>query len=59
MENTIMQNVMLIGIDLGKHSFHIHCQDKSGKALPRKNLTRTKPIEFLAGCTSANVVIMR
>ena len=30
-----MQNVALIGIDLGKHSFHIHCQDQSGNALVR------------------------
>ncbi|KDV81342.1 hypothetical protein AC42_3187 [Escherichia coli 2-052-05_S3_C3] len=37
-----MQNVALIGIDLGKHSFHIHCQDQSGNALLRKKLTRTK-----------------
>jgi transposase len=22
-----MENIMLIGIDLGKNSFHIHCQD--------------------------------
>ncbi|EFM3377660.1 hypothetical protein HP449_004148 [Escherichia coli] len=33
-----MQNITLIGIDLGKHSFHIHCQDKSGKG---KRLART------------------
>lgn len=26
-----MENVALIGIALGKHSFHLHCQDKSGK----------------------------
>ncbi|HDI8627366.1 TPA: IS110 family transposase, partial [Escherichia coli] len=37
-----MQNITLIGIDLGKHSFHIHCQDKFGKALLRKKFTRTK-----------------
>ncbi|MBC8955062.1 IS110 family transposase [Xenorhabdus sp. PB62.4] len=52
-----MQNVTLIGIDLGKHSFHVHCQDKSGKALLRKKFTRTKLIEFLAGCSSATVVM--
>ncbi|CNI75063.1 IS110 family RNA-guided transposase [Yersinia pekkanenii] len=52
-----MQNVTLIGIDLGKHSFHVHCQDKSGKALLRKKFTRAKLIEFLAGCTSATVVM--
>ncbi len=24
-----MENIALIGIDLGKNSFHIHCQDTS------------------------------
>lgn len=57
MEKTIMQNITLIGIDLGKHSFHIHCQDKSGKVLLRKKFTRTKLIEFLAGCASSTVVM--
>ncbi len=23
-----MENIALIGIDLGKNSFHIHCQDR-------------------------------
>ncbi|KQJ38682.1 IS110 family transposase, partial [Escherichia coli] len=52
-----MQNITLIGIDLGKHSFHIHCQDKSGKVLLRKKFTRTKLIEFLAGCASSTVMM--
>lgn len=52
-----MQNISLIGIDLGKHSFHVHCQYKSGKALLRKKFTRVKLIEFLASCTSATVVM--
>ncbi|OFU95410.1 transposase, partial [Morganella sp. HMSC11D09] len=43
--------------DLGKHSFHVHCQDKSGNPLLRKKFTRTKLIEFLAGCSSATVVM--
>ncbi len=25
-----MENIALIGIDLGKNSFHIHCQDHRG-----------------------------
>ncbi|EHX24097.1 transposase [Escherichia coli] len=33
-----MENIALIGIDLGKNSFHIHCQDRRGKAVYRKNL---------------------
>ncbi len=32
-----MENIALIGIDLGKNSFHIHCQDHHGKAVYRKN----------------------
>ncbi|MEN3277326.1 MAG: hypothetical protein V7631_3116, partial [Massilia sp.] len=27
-----MQDVTLIGIDLGKHSFHVHGQNRQGKA---------------------------
>ncbi|MDE9555321.1 IS110 family transposase [Xenorhabdus bovienii] len=52
-----MRNVTLIGIDLGKHSFHIHCQDKFGKAILRKKFTRTKLMEFLAGSSFATVVM--
>ncbi len=33
-----MENIALIGIDLGKNSFHIHCQDRRGKAVYLKNL---------------------
>ncbi|WP_407202153.1 hypothetical protein [Citrobacter freundii] len=28
-----MENIALIGIDLGKNSFHIHCRDRRGKAV--------------------------
>ncbi|NPC31451.1 IS110 family transposase, partial [Escherichia coli] len=37
-----MENIALIGIDLGKNSFHIHCQDHRGKAVYRKKFTRPK-----------------
>jgi hypothetical protein len=33
-----MQNVTVIGIDLGKRSFHLHGQDKFGKAVFRKKV---------------------
>ncbi len=52
-----MNSIAFIGIDLGKHIFHIHCQDKSCKALLRKKFTRTKLMEFLAGCSSATVFV--
>lgn len=51
-----MQDVTLIGIDLGKHSFHVHGQDRNGKALLRKKFSRKQLIEFLANfhpCTIA------
>jgi transposase len=51
-----MENIALIGINLGKHSSHIHCQDKSGKALLRKKFTRTRLMQFLVTCPSAVVV---
>ncbi|SIP72034.1 transposase (fragment) [Xenorhabdus innexi] len=47
----------LIGIDLGKHAFHIHCQDKSGKAILRKKFSRTKLMAFLAEYSSSSVVM--
>ncbi|STB39163.1 Uncharacterised protein [Citrobacter koseri] len=37
-----MENIALIGIDLGKNSFHIHCQDHRGKAVYRKKIHPTK-----------------
>ncbi|ECL5981199.1 IS110 family transposase [Salmonella enterica] len=52
-----MENVALIGIALGKHSFHLHCQDKSGKAFQRKKFTRTNLMQFLATCSSTVVVM--
>ncbi|WP_099143513.1 IS110 family transposase, partial [Xenorhabdus kozodoii] len=42
---------------LGKHSFHIHCQDKQGNTLLRKKLTRSKLTDFLSTSASALVVM--
>lgn len=41
-----MQDVTLVGIDLGKHSFHVHGQDRTGKAVFRKKLSRKQLLEF-------------
>jgi hypothetical protein len=41
-----MQDVTLVGIDLGKHSFHLHGQDRHGKAVFRKKVSRKQLIEF-------------
>lgn len=43
-----MHEVTLIGIDLGKHSFHVHGQDRRGKAVFRQKYTRKQLINFLA-----------
>ena len=43
-----MQDVTLVGIDLGKHSFHMHGQDRKGTAMFRKKVTRKQLIEFFA-----------
>lgn len=41
-----MQTVTLIGIDLDKHSFHVHCQDRQGNALLRKKFSRSQLATF-------------
>ncbi|MGE0973118.1 IS110 family transposase (plasmid) [Klebsiella sp. WOUb02] len=52
-----MENIALIGIDLGKNSFHIHCQDQHGKAIYRKKFNRQKLYEFLATCPVTTIVM--
>lgn len=51
-----MDDVTLIGIDLGKHSFHLHAQDRSGRMVFRKKLTRSQLLVQLGNfpaCTIA------
>jgi transposase len=43
-----MQDVTLIGIDLDKQSFHVHDQDRHGKALLRKKFNRKQLVKFFA-----------
>lgn len=52
-----MQDVTLIGIDLGKHSFHLHGRDCQGKALLRKKFNRKQLIEFLPTFHACTVVM--
>jgi transposase len=52
-----MQDVSLIGIDLGKHSFHVHGQDRHGNALLRKKFGRKQLIEFFAKFQACTVVM--
>jgi transposase len=43
-----MENVAIAGIDLGKHVFHIYCQDGAGKAVLRKKVSRAQLFEFFS-----------
>ena len=52
-----MQDVTLIGTDLGKHSFHVHGQDRQGQALLRKKFGRKQLIEFLATFHACTIVM--
>lgn len=42
-----MSTVALVGIDLGKHSFHLHGQDKAGREVFRKKTTRQQMMRLL------------
>jgi len=52
-----MDTVSLIGLDLGKHSFHLHGQDRHGRALLRKKCNRKQLVEFLANFQRCTVVM--
>lgn len=52
-----LKNIARIGIELGKNSFRIHCQDRRGKAVYRKKFTQPKRIEFLATCPVTTIVM--
>ena len=51
-----MSELAMVGIDLGKHSFHLHGQDKTGREMFRKRLSRQQMMRFfsnLPACTVA------
>jgi transposase len=52
-----MQNVTLIGIDLGKHTFHLHGQDYSGKEVFRKKVTLKQLFAFLGNFHPCTIVM--
>jgi transposase len=52
-----MDTVSLVGIDLGKHTFHLHGQDRQGRAVLRKKCNRTQLIELLANFQRCTVVM--
>ena len=52
-----MDAVTLVGIDLGKHSFHLHGQDAKGKPVFRKKMSRKQVVEFFATFHPCTVVM--
>ncbi len=52
-----MSVVTLIGIDLGKHSVHLHAQDAAGRMVFRKKLTRSQLSIQPANVPSCTVVM--
>lgn len=49
-----MSTIHVIGIDIGKSTFHLVGHDSTGREVCRKKLSRTKLIQFLANteCTT-------
>jgi hypothetical protein len=53
-EAIIMNESEMIGVDLGKHRFHLHGQVKSSREVFRKKPSRPQMMRFfgnLSGCT--------
>ena len=50
-------NVNVIGIDIAKHVFHIHCVDKRGKCLKRKKVNRMRLIGEISKYKGSTVVM--
>ncbi|MPW15756.1 IS110 family transposase [Paraburkholderia sp. CNPSo 3157] len=52
-----MDTISLIGIDLGKHCFHLHAQSASGRTVLRKKLTRKQMFTLLSNVPSCTVAM--
>lgn len=52
-----MSTVALVGIDLGKHSFHLHGQDKAGREVFRKKATRLQMMRLLGNLPACTVAL--
>jgi transposase len=52
-----MNEVTLIGIDLGKHVFHLHAQDAKGHGVFRKKLSRAQLLPFFSNLKAVTVVM--
>jgi hypothetical protein len=45
---SLMNTMTLLGIDIGKHSFHLHGQDTQGHQVLRKKMSRGQLLRSLA-----------
>ncbi|MGO4305929.1 IS110 family transposase [Cupriavidus sp. RAF12] len=52
-----MGTATLIGIDLGKHYFFLHAQDRHGHEVWHKKATRTQLLTVLANCPASTVAM--
>ncbi|WP_019580930.1 IS110 family transposase [Pseudomonas mandelii] len=52
-----MSKSALIGIDLGKHSFHLHGQDTAGREVFHKKLSRPQMMQFFGNLSACTVVM--
>lgn len=52
-----MSDLALVGIDLGKHTFHLHGQDKSGRELFRKKCSRQQMMRLFGNFPACTVVM--
>jgi transposase len=52
-----MEDVTLVGIDLGKHVFHLHGQNTAGRAVFRKKVSRKQLVGFFATLHACTVVM--
>ena len=52
-----MNNITLIGIDLGKHGFHLHAQESTGRRVFRKKLSRAQLRKTLATVSACRLAM--
>lgn len=52
-----MNNMTLLGIDIGKNAFHLHGQDARGHQVLRKKLNRNQLLPYLAQISSCKIAM--
>ena len=52
-----MSKVIIIGLDIAKHVFHVHGADERGRAIFSKRISRGKLLDFFAADPSCTVAL--